>query len=44
MLVAPAHSVGSLSFWEYPQGGEPERIAQIKSADGYFTGIVVSPG
>lgn len=42
-LIAPDHSVGSLDFWTYPQGGEPERSAQLKSADGYFTGIVVSP-
>jgi hypothetical protein len=41
-LVAPDHDLGALDFWKYPQGGDPQRSARLKSADGYFIGIVVS--
>jgi hypothetical protein len=41
-LVAPDHDLGALDFWKYPQGGDPQRSARLKSADGYFIGIVMS--
>lgn len=42
-VVAPGHGLGSLDFWKYPQGGDPERSAHVGGINGYFTSMVVSP-
>lgn len=42
-LIAPDHGLGTLDFWKYPQGGDPERSVHV-TADGYFTGMVISRG
>ena len=42
-VVAPGHGLGSLDFWKYPLGGDPERSVHVGGVNGYFTSVVVSP-
>jgi hypothetical protein len=41
--IAPGYGLGTLDFWKYPQGGQPERHARVPGANVHFTSVVVSP-